>query len=116
MLPKPDYGPRKTYEAFLFATRGNPKYLKTGAPDVLTFPVKEEISHGAQKPVELYAELIARSVFPGANVLDPFAGSGTIFPAANRTKVTATGFEINPEYYNLALSRISIQPSLLEEI
>jgi site-specific DNA-methyltransferase (adenine-specific) len=109
MLPKPDFGPRKTYEAILMATRGSPRYLKTGAPDVLTFAQVQNPSHGAQKPVDLYVELITRAVLPGARVLDPFAGSGTIFPASNRAKVTATGFELNHEYYNLALSRINEQ-------
>jgi site-specific DNA-methyltransferase (adenine-specific) len=107
MLPKPDFGPRKTYEAIIMATKGNPHFLKTGAPDVLTFPLKEETNHGAQKPVDLYVELITRSALPGSAVLDPFSGSGTIFPAANKAKVIATGFEINPEYFNLGLSRMN---------
>lgn len=107
MLPRPDYGPRRTYEALVMAVKGSPRFLKTGAPDVLTFPLREEIKHGAQKPVELYAELIQRSVLPGATVLDPFSGSGTIFPAANRTKVIAIGMERVLDTYNLALSRMA---------
>ena len=107
MLPRPDFGPRKTYEAILMFMKGSPRFYRTGAPDVLTIPQREELSHGAQKPVDLYAELITRSALPGATILDAFAGSGTIFPAATRAKCLATGFEINPEYYNLALSRMS---------
>ena len=107
MLPKPDYGPRKTYEAILMATKGNPHFLKTGTPDVLTFPQREETNHGAQKPVALYAELIERSCLPGARVLDAFAGSGTIFPAANKARVLAHGIEISKAYYDLGLSRMN---------
>ena len=107
MLPRPDYGPRRTYETLVMAIKGSPRFLKTGAPDVLTFPLKEEIKHGAQKPVELYVELIQRAVMPGATVLDPFAGSGTIFPAANRAKVIATGIERVEATYHLALSRMA---------
>jgi DNA modification methylase len=107
MLPKPDHGPRKTYEAILMATKGNPHFLKTGAPDVLTYTLKEEAKHGAQKPVELYAELITRSCLPGSLILDAFCGSGTIFPASTRAKVIAHGIEMSEEYYNLALSRMN---------
>lgn len=107
MLPRPEVGPRKTYEAILMFMKGSPRFYKTGAPDVLTIPQREELSHGAQKPIDLYIELIARSALPGARILDPFAGSGTVFPAATRTKCVAVGFEISPEYYNIALTRMS---------
>jgi DNA modification methylase len=106
MLPRPDHGPRKTYEAILMFLKGTPRFHKTGAPDVLTIPQRESLNHGAQKPVDLYVELLARSALPGSRILDPFVGSGTVFPAATRTKCVAVGFEINTEYYNLALSRM----------
>ena len=41
------------------------------------------------------------------NILDPFAGSGTIFPAATRTGCIATGIEIEEEYYHVCLERIN---------
>lgn len=113
MLPKPEYGPRRTYEMVLFATKGDRKVLKV-APDVITCPLVTERDHGAQKPVLLYADLLSRSALPGNTVLDLFAGSGTIFPAANKMKVVATACEINPEYYNLALSRIDASEDLLD--
>lgn len=107
MLPRPQLGPRRTYEAILMATKGNPQFHKVGAPDVIICPQREEMEHGAQKPVELYVELLSRSTMPGQTVLDPFAGSGTIFPAANRAKVTAHGVELSEEYFNLALTRMN---------
>jgi site-specific DNA-methyltransferase (adenine-specific) len=112
MLPKPDYGPRYTYEAILFATKGDARVQRVGAADVLTFPSKGDIEHGAQKPVDLYVDLISRSVLPGSVVVDPFAGSGTIFPAANKAKVRALGCEISKEYYDLALSRMQEKDNL----
>lgn len=105
MLPKPEHGPRRTYEMILFANKGNRKVLKV-APDVIPVPLTLDRDHGAQKPVLLYRELISRSLLPSQTVLDLFAGSGTIFPAANAQKVTATACELSKEYYNLALSRI----------
>lgn len=107
MLPRPEHGPRRTYEAIVYATKGNALYHKTGTGDVIIQPQREALAHGAQKPVALYAELLARSTLPGAIVLDPFCGSGTIFPAANAAKVIAYGIEISEEYYNLSLSRMA---------
>lgn len=112
MLPKPDFGPRRTYEAILMATKGSPRFFKVGAPDVLEFPQESSISHGAQKPVPLLVELLSRSTMPGAKVLDPFAGSGSIFPAATTAKCIATGIEINQEYYNIAISRLTGEVSI----
>lgn len=106
MLPKPDFGPRLTYEAILFASKGNRKILKVGAADVLEFPLDKGNEHGAQKPVALYSELISRSAYPGDSILDCFAGSGTIFPAASWTRTVATGIEISKVYYELALSKM----------
>lgn len=113
MLPKPEHGPRRTYEMVLFATKGERKVLKVGA-DVITCPLVQERDHGAQKPVLLYSELLSRSALPGNTVLDLFAGSGTIFPAANKAKVIATACEIHKPYYDLALSRINSSDDISE--
>ena len=105
MLPKPEHGPRRTYEMILFASKGKKKITRVG-PDVLTHSLVLERDHGAQKPVALYKDLLSRSTVPGDKALDLFAGSGTIFPAANALKLVATASEIGEAYYNLALSRI----------
>lgn len=118
MLPRPHVGPRRTYEAIIMAIKGSPQYHKVGTPDVIICPQREEMAHGAQKPVELYAELLSRSTMPGDLVLDCFAGSGTIFPAATKAKVVAHGVEFSEEYYHIALTRMSEKPTttILDEI
>jgi DNA modification methylase len=117
MLPKPDFGPRNTYEAIIFAYKPDTKIVLQGQADVLTHRVGTGLEHGAQKPVELYAELIQRSANPSAHVLDFFAGSGTIFPAANKTQVYATGFELVDDNFNLALSRMTeTEKDILDEV
>jgi DNA modification methylase len=63
--------------------------------------------HAAQKPVELIRELIALSFFPGEHILDPCAGSGTIFRAAKLAKVRATGIELNPQSIGFCKQAIS---------
>jgi site-specific DNA-methyltransferase (adenine-specific) len=106
MLPRPEYGPRRTYECILFASKGDRKVLRV-ANDVLAYANVSEKDHGAQKPIDLFSDLLSRSCYPGEQVLDPFMGSGTIFPAASKDRLIATGFELNPEYYNLALTRLT---------
>lgn len=97
MLPRPEHGPRRTYETILFASKGE-KRVNLVRPDVLIHPSVRGLVHGAQKPVALYQDLLERSSSPGDSVLDPFAGSGTIFPAANRLKLRATGIELSDVY------------------
>ena len=56
--PRPDAGPTRTYEAILMATKGNPPFHKTGAPDVIVCPQRKEMAFGVEKPVDLYVELL----------------------------------------------------------
>lgn len=98
MLPKPEHGPRYTYETILFASKGDKPTLCV-KPDVLSYPPVSEKTHAAEKPVDLYLDLLSRSAAPGDCVLDPFAGSGVIFAAANSAKLTATGIELNETHY-----------------
>lgn len=104
-VPLPDEGPRRQWEMILYAIKG---HKKTTAiyPDVITTFADPGMSHGAQKPVALYTDLLRRSVRPGDSVLDCFAGSGTIFPAAHPFKVKAVGVEMNPEYYSICMKRL----------
>lgn len=105
-VPLPDQGPRRQYEIILYAIKGK-KQTTHIYPDVISTSADENFSHGAQKPVALYQNLLQRSVRPGDRVLDTFAGSGTIFEAANGFKCAATGTELNPEYFGQCLARIA---------
>lgn len=104
-VPLPDRGPRRQYEILLYAIKGD-KPTTHIYPDVITSNADENMTHGAQKPVALYQNLLMRSVKPGDRVADFFAGSGTIFEAAHGMKCTAFGTEMNPEYYGMCLKRI----------
>lgn len=105
MLPRPDFGPRRTYEFILFANKGD-KPVKCVKGDVINVPAVRNLQHGAQKPVDLYVDLLSRSASPGDAVLDAFAGSGTIFPAANRAKVVATAIELEPANVDICKLRM----------
>jgi DNA modification methylase len=103
--PWPDNGPQRKYETILYAIKGGRNTLRL-ASDVLIYPSDENIGHAAQKPVDLYADLLGRSARPGDTVLDAFCGSGPIFPAANKLQCIATGVEKDQASYGLAIKRI----------
>lgn len=103
--PWPDMGPQRRYECILYAVKGDRPTQKMGG-DVLTYAADDNLGHAAQKPIALYAELLSRSVVPGDSVLDPFAGSGTIFPAAHSLRCRATGVEIAASSYAIAAKRL----------
>lgn len=105
-VPLPEHGPRRQYETILYAIKGQRPV--TGIfSDVIPCRLEENLGHGANKPVELYVDLLKRSTAPGDKVLDAFAGSGTIFPAAHACKLYATGLELTSEYYGIAVSRLN---------
>ncbi len=104
-VPLPEHGPRRCYETILYAFRGDNR-TRAIYPDVITTAADDNLGHGAQKPVGMYADLLRRSCLPGDSVLDPFAGTGPIFPAAHELKVRATGIELNPAYHGICVKRL----------
>ncbi|MCZ6775841.1 MAG: DNA modification methylase [Ignavibacteria bacterium] len=100
-----EHGPRSCYEAILFANKGR-RRVTAGYRDVINITQKTNSKHPAGKPVELYTELLKRSALPGDHVIDFFAGSGPIFPAAEEQKVFATGIELNEKYHAMCVERL----------
>jgi len=101
-----EYGPRACYDAILFANYGHRPAIG-GARDVINIAQRTDHEHPAGKPVELYSELLKRSVLPGDTVADLFAGSGPIFLAAKQHSCTAYGWELNPKYHEMALASLA---------
>lgn len=64
------------------------------------------VGHPAPFPVELPRRLIQLYTFLGDVVLDPFCGSGSTCIAALETGRDFVGYDINPEYVELARRRI----------
>ena len=103
--PWPEHGPQRKYELILFGVKGDrPVNFLTG--DVLSFGSDFQLDHHAQKPVGLFSELLRRSAHPGDVVLDPFCGTGPIFPAAHQYKCRAIGIELEPAYFATAAERL----------
>ncbi len=104
-VPLPTMGPRRQYETILYAIKGQ-KNVLTIASDVISTTADANLTHGAQKPVALYTDLLKRSCRPGDKVADFFGGSGTMLVAAQELKLIATVTEQNPEYYGMAYKRL----------
>lgn len=109
ILPRPDYGPRRTYESILYAIKGDKKIQRVSGDTILTAP-SHTTGHAAEKPVELFVDLLSRSCRPGDKVIDFMCGSGTIFPAANKLSLRATGIDDDPESFAIASKRIGEMP------
>lgn len=64
-------------------------------------------AHFATFPEKVVEPLLLASGYDGAQVLDPFGGSGTVGLVANRLGMDATLIELNPEYIVLAERRLA---------
>ncbi len=78
---------------------------------VWSFPAAsaKQVGHPAPFPLELPRRLIELYTFKDDVVLDPFAGSGTACLAALQLGRRYVGYEINPEYQQLAVARLEQQ-------
>jgi len=82
---------------------------------VWTFPAEsaKKVGHPAPFPIELPRRLIQFYTFAGEVVLDPFMGSGQVALAARQTGRHYVGYEIDPNYVELAQTRLEqISPSM----
>ncbi len=80
------------------------------------FPGERQEGHIARFPIELPHRLIRMFSFPGETVLDPFTGSGTTNVAAVRLSRDSIGYEINPEFADLARKRLEQECPLLGNV
>ena len=79
-------------------------------PDsLLYFNNEAKVEHPTQKPVELIRYLIRTHSNEGDTILDNTIGSGTTAVAALREKRHFIGFELNRDYYDIALRRIKLE-------
>lgn len=69
--------------------------------------MKEERIHPTQKPLPVIEWILNKFTKEGDTVLDPFMGSGTTAVACHKLKRNYIGFELDKEYYDLSMQRIS---------
>jgi DNA modification methylase len=104
-VPWPQHGPQRKWELVLYANKGK-KPVTRIYPDIIETKGDDNLGHGAQKPVDLYVNLLTRSVRPGDSVLDCFGGTGTILVAAHQMQCRATYVEQDPNYFAIAVKRL----------
>ena len=100
---------RRSWEAIIEAANGKPTTWNGGTEmrNVLRFPkaIPQSEEHPTPKPVPLLEELIKACCPTRGLVLDPFAGSGSTFIAAERTGRTCFAAELEPRYCDITLAR-----------
>lgn len=75
--------------------------------------IRDKEVHPASFPISLPKRCMELFTHRGELVLDPFAGTGSTLVAAQDTGRNAIGFDLKPEYVNLANSRL-LQSSLFD--
>ncbi len=101
------YHYRARYEFILFFEKGKRKLNDLGVPDVLAYP---RILRGypSEKPAELSRVLIRQSTEPGALIVDPFAGSGSVGVAAVSSGRRFLGGDLCKEAAEVARERVML--------
>ena len=103
--------PRKAHE-YLFLLSKSDRYCFMLPPrplqtSVWTVPTRPYKGHRAVFPPELIDPCILAGSRPGDIVLDPFAGSGTTLVTAAKQGRRAIGIELNLDYCNLIVKRVT---------
>lgn len=79
---------------------------------ILEFPRPNNLTdgglHPSQKPIDLFRYLIKTYTNPGETVFDGYSGSGTTAMACIKEGRKFIGSELNKEYYDKSMDRISI--------
>ena len=68
---------------------------------------KDKFSHPTCKPVEFMEKFLINHTIEGANVLDPFMGSGSTGVACKNLNRKFIGIELDEDYFKIAQDRIS---------
>lgn len=66
---------------------------------------KDKTAHPTQKPVEIFERSVRHHTNQGEYVYDPFAGSGTLMIACEKTKRRALMMELDPKYCDVIIQR-----------
>jgi len=99
----------KNCEYILLLRKGAAKWINDigGSKTVHQFNnIIGKKQHPTEKPLDLINFYIQNSSSPDALVCDPFLGSGTTAIACMNTNRNYIGFELDPEYYEIAKQRI----------
>lgn len=98
---------RQQCEYLLFGVKGRfVAHTRACLPGVFAHPViSSQKVHLTSKPVALIEDLLAVTT-PGATVLDPFMGGGSVGEACIRTGHNYVGMELSRQYYDISRNRL----------
>jgi site-specific DNA-methyltransferase (adenine-specific) len=99
------YHYRSRYELILFFEKGKRKLANLGISDVIEHP-RVVGGYPAEKPVGVSAVLVGQSSEPGALLVDPFSGSGSVGVAAVHGGCSFLGNDICREALTIAETRL----------
>lgn len=105
IAPDPQRGPRQTYEAAIFATRGDRKITQEGCvANSFAYPGRRDGAiHASEKPYVMLRHFMRMVCDEYSLVLDPTCGSGNALKVAEDLKAAhVLGLEQLPEFYEIA--------------
>lgn len=91
--------------------KGGDRHWKGGRSQMTVWDIpsivceKDKTAHPTQKPVDLFVRSINHHTNPGEYVYDPFAGSGTLMVACEKTRRRALMMELDPKYCDVIIKR-----------
>jgi len=111
MISYNGYTWRHQHELICWGEKDKTKRIATGDGDVIQCRgvLQKKRNHPAEKPIEIIRKLILKHKEPAGNlvVLDPYIGSGTTALACRNVGVNFIGFELDEQFFNQSVKRIS---------
>lgn len=104
ILGNPDKGLITSYEALVFASKGDASFIQKGRQNIFLYDTlsPSERDFSVEMPVDICEEILSMICFDRSKVLDPFAGTAAVGRAALNRGCSFTGFELDPERVELA--------------
>lgn len=110
MISYNGYTWRHQHELIAWGEREDTKRIETGDGDIIKCRgvLQEDRNHPAEKPIEVIRKLIVKHKQTAEHliVLDPYVGSGTTAIICKQLGINFIGFELEKEFYNIALNRL----------
>ena len=93
----PDTMLASSYEPFFVARKGVPKLRKPGRSNVFEYPPlsPHRKIHPTERPLTLMREILRTFTYPGATVVSPFLGSGSILRACYIESMVGFGWDLD---------------------
>lgn len=110
IAPDPQRGPRQTYEAAIFAVRGDRRITQAGCvANSFAYPGRRgEAIHVSEKPYAMLRHFMRMVCDEYSRVFDPTCGSGSALKVAEDLGASEVlGLEQSPEFYETAIANWS---------